>query len=607
MKTNFKSVLPLYFSILLFVGAFSLLFGNKNFVIPVIVIFITLYTMNTDLWFTPKVSFLKILIAVWSCAIVAFINTPINYIGLIIGFMLIFFVTCSSFNVLTSDSHVAYLLGYIMFMNNPVSLEQLPIRLIALTIGVLIVLLLNRMLHRSKYPHSHKELISVLLDDLIGVIDAKLNNTEYNSCIPKINNDISTIVFENLDYKYVNDFTRESITTICKTAYYIYKLINKDNLTKKELICVKNAIIKVKNNEKITLDNIKSDTLLIILLNLEIFESEKTNMNQKVKNRYELHNIIPFIKKNISFSSLKISFALKLAFLISFWELLEIAFNLPYLKWLYFTSLVVLVPYTDYISKKSKRRIKAILIAIGLFILILLLFYGDYSILNLLNLDISNSTITIIFLLLLVLFAVRYYRDSVKRIASLSLLSLITALHYMPIHVAVYLKITSLIFVVILAYILTKYVRPYSIRNETIHNLSLYKQLNEELHDILLKQLKQEKIISKAGIIVSSNLMTTCIKETNEILEDLTIEDLSNIENQLTVYYDFLLNNFQIGTLNRQSKQYIYDILTGKDVTLTEDISYEEKINIYTAKHILNLKQDEKRLFKDIENKEHSQ
>ena len=118
---------------------------------------------------------------------------------------------------------------------------------------------------------------------------------------------------------------------------------------------------------------------------------------------------------------------------------------------------------------------------------------------------------------------------------------------------------------------------------------------------------KQEKIISKAGIIVSSNLMTKCIKENNEILEDLTIEDLSNIENQLTVYYDFLLNNFQIGTLNRQSKQYIYDILTGKDVTLTEDISYEEKINIYTAKHILNLKQDEKRLFKDIENKEHSQ
>ena len=306
----------------------------------------------------------------------------------------------------------------------------------------------------------------------------------------------------------------------------------------------------------------------------------------------------------LSFSSLKLSFALKLAFLLSFWELLELTFNLPYLKWIYFTSLVVLVPYTDYISKKSRRRIKAIMIAIVLFVLILLLFYSDYSIFNLLNLDISTSALSMIFILLLVFFAVRFYRDSLKRIISLSLLSLISSLSYLSVEMAVSLKISSLIFVVILANILTKYIHPYSIRKETVKSVTLYKQLNEELYDLLLKQLHEEKILSKAGIIVSTNLMSKRIKENNELLEDLTIEEILTIENKLTVYYDFLLNNIQLGKLNKESKQNLYSIFIGKEVLLTEDMSNEEKTSIYTVKHILDLKQDEKRLFKQIETEE---
>ncbi|MBQ6220806.1 MAG: hypothetical protein IJJ47_13825 [Methanosphaera sp.] len=472
--------------------------------------------MNTDLWFAPKVSFIKILLVVWSSAIVAFINTPQNIVGLILGFLLIFFVTISSFNVLTSDSHVGYLLGYIMFMNNPVSVERLQLRLIALALGVVIILLLNRMLHKSKYISSDEDLTTVLLNDLTEVIDSKLNDTEYKSRIPKINNNISTIIFENLEYKYVNDYVRESVTTICKSAYYIYELINKDKLTEKELVYAKNEINKVKNNEKIILNDIKSGSLLTVLLNLEIIESEKANItNQKVKNTFELTDIISFIKRNLSFSSLKFSFAMKLAFLLSFWELLQLMFNLPYLKLLYFTSLVVLVPYTDYISVKTKRRIKAIMIAIVLFILIMIVFYGNYSILNLLNLNISTSTITMIFLLLLVFLAVRYYRDSLKRIISLSLLSLISSVSYLPVQIAVSLKISSLIFVVILANILTKYIKPYSISKETIKSIKIYKQYNEELHELLLKQLKEEKTIPKAGLIASSNLVYKRIKENN--------------------------------------------------------------------------------------------
>ena len=174
----------------------------------------------------------------------------------------------------------------------------------------------------------------------------------------------------------------------------------------------------------------------------------------------------------------------------------------------------------------------------------------------------------------------------------------------MPVEIAVSLKISSLIVVVIVANILTKYIMPYSIRKETVKSVTVYKQLNEELHDLLLKQLKQEKTIPKAGLIVSSNKINKRIEENNELLEDSTIEEISDIESKLTVYYDFLLNNIQIGKLNSQSKQNIYYTLTGKEVTITEDMGYEEKTGIYTARHILDLKEDERGLYSQIENRD---
>ena len=51
------------------------------------------------------------------------------------------------------------------------------------------------------------------------------------------------------------------------------------------MLYVKNELIKVKNNEKIVIDdNIESNSLLVVLLNLEIIESEMNNMKQDVKN-----------------------------------------------------------------------------------------------------------------------------------------------------------------------------------------------------------------------------------------------------------------------------------------------------------------------------------
>ena len=68
----------------------------------------------------------------------------------------------------------------------------------------------------------------------------------------------------------------------------------------------------------------------------------------------------------------------------------------------------------------------------------------------------------------------------------------------------------------------------------------------------------------------------------------------------ITILCDFLLNNIQIGKLNKKSKKSIFNILTGNEVNVTEDMCYEEKLTIYITKHILYLKQEEERLLNNL-------
>lgn len=527
-----------------------------------------------------------------------------NVLGLILGFILIFLITTSSFHVLTSDSYMPYVMCYLMMMSSSVTMEQMPVRLLALAVGALLIVLLNLLVHRSKHYDTKEELVNSLLDDLMLVIDAKLNNEEYESTIPKINDNVSSTVFENLGYRYLNNYRRESLTTICKTADGILNLINTGNLTDEELNRIKTEIIHVKNNEKIFRKQNESKVLSVILLNLEIIESQMDDMEVDVENTYDLSVVTSFIKNSLSFSSFGVSFAIKLASLISFWELLGMLFDLPYVKWLYFSSLALLIPYADDASEKSKIRIIATVIGVILFVVVLMALFSDYSIFNLLNINVSSSLISVVFILLLVLLLLLFFKDQLRRTIITTLLSLMMALKYINPVMAISLKLLWLFVAVIVAYVLTMYVMPYSIRKETIKTLNICEKINDKLVDLLKNQSKQEETLSKAGLIVSSNVINGHISSNNITLQDSTIKELNVVQKSIAVLCDFLLNNIQIGKLNQKSKESIYNILSLKEVDVTEDMCYEEKLSIYTTKHILNLKQEEEQLLSNLNKEE---
>ena len=517
------------------------------------------------------------------------------------GFILIFIVTASSVRVLTTSSYMPYLLGYVMMMSSSVTIEQMPLRLLGLAVGAFIIVALNLFMHKSKRFDSKEELVYSLLDDLMLVIDAKLNDGQYESIIPKINNNVSSLIFENLGYRYANHFKRESLIATCKNAEYILDIINRNTFTQEELKQIKDNIIKVKKNIKIVRHGNESEQLSILLMHLVIIESEFNNMKESLDNTYNFRNISFFVKNRLSFSSLEVSFALKLAFLISLWELLGLFFGLPYVKWLYFSSIALLKPYSEDVREKSKIRIKATIYGVILFVVVVMVFFSDYSIFNLLNISISESLILTSFLLLLVLIVLIYFKDTIKRTSLMTLLALTLALRYIDFGMAISLRFLWLMAVAVVANVLSRYIMPYSIRKETSITLNICRKVNDNLIDLLKKQVMQEKTLSKSGLIVTSNVISRHVKSNNKSLQDSDIEKINKIQDNLTILCDFLLNNIQIGKLNKKSKKSIFNILTGNEVNVTEDMCYEEKLTIYITKHILYLKQEEERLLNDLQ------
>ena len=183
----------------------------------------------------------------------------------------------------------------------------------------------------------------------------------------------------------------------------------------------------------------------------------------------------------------------------------------------------------------------------------------------------------------------------------MTLLALTLALRYIDFGMAISLRFLWLMAVAVVANVLSRYIMPYSIRKETSITLNICRKVNDNLIDLLKKQVMQEKTLSKSGLIVTSNVISRHVKSNNKSLQDSDIEKINKIQDNLTILCDFLLNNIQIGKLNKKSKKSIFNILTGNEVNVTEDMCYEEKLTIYITKHILYLKQEEERLLNDLQ------
>jgi hypothetical protein len=586
MKEEFKKKIRLIIILTGFLGSFGLIFGVKNLPISFVILFVSIFTIKSNLSLKPGLSFIKILFTLELLGIIAFYtSSQTTMITIIINFILVFGISFTSFHIFNNNSYIGYLTAYFLMFSRQIPINELPMRLFLLLIGAIFIVGLNLIVNRKKQYKTIETTINSLICEINEIIDLKLKNKKINKNDIKINNDFYLNIYNSLDYNFILRKNQENFLNIAKSLEYINILIVNTELSKKDLNYIKDSLDKLTKKEKINYPETKTKEMYLILLNIKIIENSLKPEKKKLEDKQiGKNNTLKIYKQviRLEFSkhSIKFSFALKMGLIMSLWQTIGFLFNLPYIKWLYFTSITAILPYTNDLFNRYKTRIKATILGIIIFLSSIIIF-------DLMKYKPSNLVFGIIIVITIYLIILnsdnRFYRSTFT-----SILSIIISLMYIPLKLALPLKLIWTSVALITCGIFSFIIMPYSIGKESIINMGLYQKLNNKLIS-LIKEKCLGNNIEKSRLIILSNLIS-------ENIEDNKLHKIQREVNELA---NIILNYMEINNIKKDIKEDIIKILNNKEVDFTKT-NINNQILLNSIKYIINLNKKTKKTLKSI-------
>jgi len=183
------------------------------------------------------------------------------------------------------------------------------------------------------------------------------------------------------------------------------------------------------------------------------------------------------------------------------------------------------------------------------------------------------SIITIITIYLIILNSNnRFYRSMFT-----SILSVIVSLMYIPLQLALPLKLVWTSVALVTCGIFSFIIMPYSIEKESIINIKLYQKLNNKLIS-LIKEKCLGNDIEKSRLIILSNLISENIEENN----------LHKIQREVNELANIILNYMEINNIRKDTKEDIIKIMNNKEVDFTKT-NTNNQILLNSIKYLINL------------------
>lgn len=552
-----------------------------------------LLNLSYDLSFRPKKSFFKILFLFIIFAFAAYLNNPLTIAGCILTFIVVFLTTFSSYNLFGVSVYIPYLLSYFMLVSAHIRLEDLPVTILSLIIGVIFIISLNLIInHKKVYKLSIKN-IDHLFNELYNGIDLKLEGK------PVSIDDFNSIkgfysgIYNNFDYKYFPNYAQQGVLNIVKALQYIGVLISIYDFTSEELKYIKKTLYNIeKANPFEIFDgiNFKTKEMSIVLLNLEILSHEivkDLNTDTIFPDRKIIWSlIIGGFKRNFSFKSAKFIFALKMAIILFVLELFTLVYNFPYTKWLIFVSISLMVPYIDDISYTAKTRIKGTLLGSLLFVFVLI--FVKYM-------PIDTSTLITVISIICTLIIVFNLKNRLVVSCVSTIISIMSALIYISLPAAMLLKILWVVLGVVIVSVFNFLFLPYSVEKESKNNLKSYFDLNtESIRLIKEKVLAKKSYFNKTTILVLSNILQENIESSDEN------EKLFNIQITISDISNLILNYLDIHPPRESLKDNIVNLIDERSSDVDESLAIKDQIIIICLNHLIELYNEESILVKKL-------
>ncbi len=542
--------LPLIFAVLsvVLMGGYKTIFGVENTIIGLIIAMASYAFLRLDLTSYPIYKSMIFLILNLFLAISAYISAINPFVGLIINFLILFTV---SFIYTTEFKNVIsyiFLLLYVYMWEYPISLDELPRRLVAMGVGVFIIIGIHILFNRRNFKknsnsiiirsirniqkeichiinESYREKENIYIDSelrkLLILIEGRNNNKfiENNKddiyfnivlILERINSIINKAGKINNKSKDVIDYLNSLNHDLENITLFLERKVEYINEEKNDL----NKSSTINNWAEKEYTFLEECTELIRLLEKNInnlYEYNRKKSRKRIKVKFNLKELL-IGNSSLKMKHLRVAYSLKLAIAVSLIMFIVDLFKIPQGRWIVTSVYVVIQPYEEETLTKAIKRFKGTIIGVIIYISIFTFF---------------PHIIPLELLLLILMFLYFVQKDYEKKVVCTALMTLSFGLSRSTVGYLAFYRFLFVIIGIVIALGVNKLIFPQSIKNSIYDLKERYLELTSkllcELKSILYEEEYNENTIK---LLLDCNLIESKLIENKLIAENLELKDL---------------------------------------------------------------------------------
>ncbi|ELC8368220.1 FUSC family protein [Clostridium perfringens] len=542
--------LPLIFAVLsvVLMGGYKTIFGVENTIIGLIIAMASYAFLRLDLTSYPIYKSMIFLILNLFLAISAYISAINPFVGLIINFLILFTV---SFIYTTEFKNVIsyiFLLLYVYMWEYPISLDELPRRLVAMGVGVFIIIGIHILFNRRNFKknsnniiirsirniqkeichiinESYREKENIYIDSELRKLLILIEGRNNNKFIENHKDDIYfniVLILERINsiINKVGKVNNKSKSVIDYLNSLNHDLENITLFLERKVDCINEE--KADLNKDCTTNNwtdkeyafLGECTELIRLLEKNInnlYEYRRKKSRKRIKVKFNLKELL-IGNSSLKMKHLRVAYSLKLAIAVSLIMFIVDLFKIPQGRWIVTSVYVVIQPYEEETLTKAIKRFKGTIIGVIIYISIFTFF---------------PHIIPLELFLLILMFLYFVQKDYDKKVVCTALMTLSFGLSRSTVGSLAFYRFLFVIIGIGIALGVNKLIFPQSIKNSIYDLKERYLELTNkllcELKSILYEEKYNENTVK---LLLDCNLIESKLIENKLIAENLELKDL---------------------------------------------------------------------------------
>lgn len=548
-----KQLTNIFVFFIAMISIFSfLIFGKENLLIGIGSISIAITMIGQNYKSNKIQTFITLSVIQLILGLGAYISGYSSIIATFVSLSISFSIYYIFSNETKASKSSAFMTLYVLLLYSPITIEQLPKRLIALIFSSLVIMCLYFILSRYNF----KKITNSQIINTIDLINKQLDLIKEGQVIEEFNKNAS-ILLKNIELniydsieknkklsievykkevvvlllKKINtslNYIKESEIdeTLFKNLKFVLddiKLYILEKISDNEL---KERFIKYDSNYDIKSLNSDLKTYNYYNLRLAIKELYRQldnefiiqNLREKISLRLQLKTDIDILKNNFSMSSLRFNIAVKASILIATSIFIVNYFNIYEGKWIVLTLSILLLPYAEQSSKKALDRVIGTLIGAIIFGLIYKFIDGNIILITIvflislyMNISVIKYDIRCIFITINAIMAVKMiYPSSV----------VFKLIEY---------RIVLILIAALLTWIIVNLIFPYKIKNDIANIIKHYIKFDNYIISLSTSEGIEYEEIEKINI--KNNYLWSRVNFINKQLKNDDIEEFLKRQN----------------------------------------------------------------------------